>query len=168
MVRIVKDAGLVRVPVDLDIPHMAPSLDRLENAITPRSRIFVATHLFGARLDFDQLFALARHHGIVAVEDCAQAFNGKAYPGSDEADVNMFSFGPIKTATALGGALIRVKDARLRERMRALQSTYPVQSDRRQLKRVLQFMALKVIMSPAVLGVICSYYNARGVGYCPN
>jgi perosamine synthetase len=165
MVRVVRDAGLVPVPVDLDLSSMGPSLEKLEQAITPRSRVFVAAHLFGTRLDLDPLFQLVRSKGIVAVEDCAQAFNGRAYPGSLAADLNMFSFGPIKTSTALGGALIRVRDDKVRERMRDIQATYPVQSDRKQLKRVFQFMGLKLITTRPVLGAIYKYYHSRGQDY---
>lgn len=165
MVRIVKEAGLVPVPVDLDLAHMGPSLERLQAAVTPRSRVFVAAHLFGTRLDLDPLFAFAKSQGIVAVEDCAQAFNGRDYPGSAAADVSMFSFGPIKTATALGGALIRVKRPDLRERMREIQSHYPVQPDAKHRKRIAQFMGLKLITARPVLGGIYRYYRAKGLDY---
>jgi len=165
MVRVVRDAGLVPVPVDLDFSSMGPSLEKLEKAITPRSRVFVAAHLFGTRLDLDPVFALVRSKGIVAVEDCAQAFNGRAYPGSLAADLNMFSFGPIKTSTALGGALIQVRDDKVRGRMRAIQAAYPIQPDSKQLKRVFQFMGLKLITSRAVLGAIYRYYHSRGQDY---
>ena len=114
MVRVVRDAGLVPVPVDLDRGSIGPNLEKLQAAITPRSRVFVAAHLFGTRLDLDPLFEFCRNKGIIVVEDCAQAFNGKVYPGSLKADLNMFSFGPIKTSTALAGALIGVRDDSLR------------------------------------------------------
>jgi perosamine synthetase len=165
MVRIVRDAGLVPVPVDLDLAHMGPRLEKLKAAITPRSRIFVAAHLFGTRLDLEPLFALAKEHGIVAVEDCAQAFNGLDYRGSAVADVNMFSFGPIKTATALGGGLIRVKSQALLEKMRQIQATYPVQPESKHRKRIRQFMMLKIITSRPVLAAIYHFYNARGRDY---
>jgi perosamine synthetase len=165
MVRVVRDAGLVPVPVDLELGSMGPSLERLEKAITPRSRVFVAAHLFGARLNLDPLFVLARSKGITTVEDCAQAFNGRAYPGSAAADLNMFSFGPIKTSTALGGALIRVRDDTLRDRMRAIQAAYSIQPDSKQLKRIFQFMGLKIITTRPVLGAIYKYYHSRGQDY---
>ena len=66
----------------------------------------------------------------------------------------MFSFGPIKTSTALGGALVRVKDAALRARMRTIQAGYPVQKNAKQLKRITQFMGLKVITAPPILAAI--------------
>jgi perosamine synthetase len=165
MVRIAREAGLVAVPVDLDLAHMGPSLERLKAAITPRSRIFIAAHLFGCRLDLDPLFALAKEHGIVAVEDCAQAFNGREYPGSEVADVNMYSFGPIKTATALGGALIRVRPPSLREKMKTIQAAYPVQPEKKQRQRLWRFMALKIITTRLILAAIYRYYNARGRDY---
>jgi perosamine synthetase len=165
MVKIVRDAGLIPVPVDLDLAHMGPSVERLKAAITKRSRVFVAAHLFGTRLDLDPMFELAKAHGLITVEDCAQAFNGRSYPGSAAADLNMFSFGPIKTATALGGALIRVKDPKLRDRMRDIQSHYPVQPEAKHRKRILQFMGLKLVTARPVLAAIYRFYNAKGEDY---
>ncbi len=165
MVKIVRRQGLVPVPVDLDIGHMAPSLERLKAAITPRSRVLVVAHLFGTRLNLDPVFDLARQHGILIAEDCAQAFNGRSYPGHAKAEVSMFSFGPLKTATALGGALIRVRDAALRERMRAIQSDYPMQANSQQFKRVMQFATLKIVTSRLVLQTIYRIFSARGRDY---
>ena len=165
MVKIVRDAGLIPVPVDLDLAHMGPSVERLKAAITKRSRVFVAAHLFGTRLDLDPLFELAKARGLITVEDCAQAFNGRNYPGSAAAELNMFSFGPIKTATALGGALIRVKDPKLRDRMRDIQSHYPVQPEAKHRKRILQFMGLKLVTARPMLAAIYRFYNARGQDY---
>ena len=165
MVKIVKDAGLVPVPVDLDLAHMGPSVERLKAALTARSRVFAVAHLFGTRLDLAPMFELAKAHGLTTVEDCAQAFNGRNYPGSPAADVNLFSFGPIKTATALGGALVRVKDAELRKRMRALQFQYPIQPDAKHRKRIVQFMGLKFLTARPVLSAIYRFYQAKGQDY---
>lgn len=165
MVKVVNEHGLVPVPVDLDFETMAAKKGALTRAITPRSKVFVAAHLFGARMNFDEDFDLARRHKLLVVEDCAQAFNGKIYAGHPAADVSMFSFGPIKTATALGGALIRVHDKELRARMRAIQGTYPIQSEEKHRKRILQFMGLKLATSRLLLGLIYKYYRMRGRDY---
>ncbi len=165
MVRIVKDLGLVPVPVDLDVAHAAPSIERLARAITPRSRVFVAAHLFGARMDLDPLFAFAKSKGLITVEDDAQAFNGRTYPGSAMADVCMYSFGPIKTSTALGGALIRVKPPELRQKMRAILTSYPIQPDAQHRKRITKFMGLKIITLRPVMQMIYRYYKSKGENY---
>ena len=145
--------------MDLDIAHFGPDLDKLEAALSPRSKVLVVAHLFGTLLDLNALFALARRHGLVIVEDCAQVFDGRAYTGHPDADVKMFSFGPLKTATALGGALVRVRDPELRNKMRALQASYPVQTTASQFKRVLKFAALKVLTSPFALGAIYKVFS---------
>ncbi len=165
MVKIVTGMGLVPVPVDIGFGDMSPKPGLLEAAITPRSKVFIAAHLFGTRAKLDHVFRLAKARGLVVVEDCAQAFNGSSYAGSAEADVVMFSFGPIKTATALGGALLAVKNPRTLERMRALQSTYPVQTDKKQLKRLVSAAGLKIISSPLALGMIYRHYKKRGKNY---
>jgi perosamine synthetase len=165
MINIVRRMGLVAVPVDLDVAHMAPAVGLLRQAIGPRAKVLVVAHLFGSRVDLDPLVAVAKEHGLIVVEDCAQAFDGHAYRGHPAADVSMFSFGPLKTATALGGALLRVRDPALRSRMRALQATYPVQPNAKQLKRVLQFAALKIVTSRPVLGAIYRFFHARGQDY---
>jgi perosamine synthetase len=165
MIKVISELGLVAVPVDVDLATMGPRLDKLREAITPRSKVFVAAHLFGSRSNLDLAFEFAKGHGLLAVEDCAQAFNGRDYLGSPQADVAMYSFGPIKTSTALGGGILRVKSAPLFDRMREIQSRYPVQSDRNQRKRIRKFIALKMVTWPSVLGAIFRYYNARGKDY---
>jgi perosamine synthetase len=165
MVKIVNSLGLVPVPVDIDLSTMAPRADLLQQAITSRSKVFVAAHLFGSRADFSEAFTIARQRGIVAVEDCAQAFNGMSYRGSSLADVVMYSFGPIKTATALGGGLMIVADREVATRMRAIQSTCPVQPSAKQRKRIIKFIGLKLVTSRMMLGLIFRYYKARGQNY---
>lgn len=165
MIKIVSRLGYVAIPVDLDVAHFGPRMEMLEQAISNRSRVLVVAHLFGTRLELDAIAEFAHRHNLVLVEDCAQVFDGRGYQGHPEADVRMFSFGPLKTSTALGGALIRVRDPELRTRMRKLQATYPVQKATRQLRRVAQFAGLKIVTSRAVMQRIYAYYHARGQDY---
>ena len=87
MIKIAKRHGLVTVPVDLDIDRMAPRADLLEQAITEKTKAIVVAHLFGARLDLDPVMEIAAKHGIMVIEDCAQAFEGKDYAGHAKSDV---------------------------------------------------------------------------------
>jgi len=63
----------------------------------------------------------------------------------------MFSFGPIKTATALGGGIICVRDSELRERMRMRQAAWPIQGRREYLARLGRCAALKLASCRPVL-----------------
>lgn len=165
MVKIVTELGLVPVPVDIDFGGLAPSSKLLEMAITPRAKIFIAAHLFGTRSQLDEIFRVAKSKGLVAVEDCAQAFNGHAYSGASEADVVMFSFGPIKTATALGGALLHVKQPELLSCMKVLEAAYPVQQEKKHLKRIVSAAGIKIVSSRLMLGIVYRYYRKRGRNY---
>ena len=165
MIAVARRAGLTPVPLDLDAETMAPSVEALKNAITPRSKVLVIAHLFGARLALDDLLAVAGNVGLIVVEDCAQAFNGRHYGGHPDADLSLFSFGPLKTSTAMGGALIRVRDPELAGRMRGIQRRYPVQKTTEQANRILKCAALKIITSPMVFGLVQSTFKLSGRDY---
>ena len=113
MVTILRHHGLVAVPIDVNPADMSPSLNDIDRAITPRTKAILIAHLFGTRLPLQPFAGKAKEHGLLLWEDCAQAFDG-CYAGHPEADAVMFSFGPIKTATALGGGLLRVESHAMR------------------------------------------------------
>ncbi len=142
MVRIIEQHGLVPVPIDLRANDMSPQADPLKHAVTTKTKVILVAHLLGGRFDLAPFVEFARQHRLILLEDCAQAFEGDRYRGNDAADVSMFSFGPIKTATALGGGLFRVREKSLLKRIRELQSKYPVQSRWFFLKRVLFYSVL--------------------------
>ncbi len=162
MVRIVEHHGLTPVPVDLDLDSLAPDVDLLRQAITPQTRAIVVAHLFGSRVPLEPIAELAREHGLLLIEDCAQAFIGKDYIGDELADVSMFSFGPIKTGTALGGAVFRVHDAELLDRMRELQDQYRVQRRFTYFRRLLKYAAIKITASRVIMGALARGYRLAG------
>jgi dTDP-4-amino-4,6-dideoxygalactose transaminase len=165
MIKIARRIQLVPIPVDLNLDTMLPDLDSLERAITPESRVIVVAPLFGTRGDLGPVIDMARKYNLLVIEDCAQAFAGREFTGHDGALASMFSFGPLKYATALGGAVLRVRDPALLERMRAIQATYPVQRTRAYLKRLLKFAALKILTTRAVLGAVTRFFRMRGEDY---
>lgn len=162
MVNIVKREGYQPVPIDFDLASLTPTVESLKRAITPRSKVLIVAHLFGCRLQFDHLVEAAHEAGLVVVEDCAQVFNGLDYPGNPKADLTMFSFGPLKNATALGGALVNVRKPDLLKKMRAIQAGYPIQPTKRQAKRVFQFAGLKLLSLPLVFGLMQQFYALQG------
>ncbi|HXM83168.1 MAG TPA: DegT/DnrJ/EryC1/StrS family aminotransferase [Burkholderiales bacterium] len=145
MVRIIERHGLVAVPIDLDIATLSIRAELISDHVTARTKAIVVAHLFGSRMAMEPISAVARRHGLLVIEDCAQAFAADGYRGSAHSDVSMFSFGPIKTATALGGALLRVRDAGLRTAMRARQRDYPAQRRSAYVRKLVKCAALKVL-----------------------
>lgn len=148
MCKVVEHYGLVPIPVDVDARTLAPRPEAWRAAVTPRTRLALVAHLFGTRTPLEPLAELRREHGILVLEDCAQAHTGQDFKGDPLADVSMFSFGPIKTATALAGGVLRIKDRSILERMRAVHATWPVQSRWGYTKRLFKYALLKSITQP--------------------
>ena len=161
MPRIAEHHGLVAVPVDLDAATLSPSAGALLRCLGPRSRVLVVAHLFGGHVDLRPLADICRRAGIVVVEDCAQAFDGPPDVGDPQAAVSMFSFGLLKTSTALGGAILTVRDRPLLARMRDVQRAWPLQKRRAHLKRIAQTAAFMTLTRPAPYAVIARRMGAR-------
>ena len=163
MVNIAKHHGLVPIPLDIEGRTMAPAISTIESAITERTRAILVAHLFGTRMPMGPVVELAKKRGLLVIEDSAQAFTGPDYTGHPETDVAMFSFGSIKTMTALGGALLRVKDAELLRKMRLLQRMYPAQTRKEFGGTVLTHAILKLFTLPLLFGMFyrgCKLFGA--------
>ena len=154
--RIVAEHGLVAVPVDLDMHTLSVTVAALEQAVGPRTCAVLVAHLIGSRMPLAEVAAFARGRALFLIEDCAQAYTGPDFTGHPDSDVSMFSFGPIKTNTALGGALLRVKDPALLDAMRTVQARQPVQGDAEFRRRVVKYAGLKAASRPAAFGALAS------------
>jgi perosamine synthetase len=161
MPRIAEHHGLVPVPVDLDMATLSPRPDVLERCVTPNSRLLVVAHLFGGHVDLTPLATICRERGLLLVEDCAQSYQGPPDSGDPSAAVSMFSFGILKTATALGGAMLTVRDGDLLKRMRQVHGRWPVQKHRAQLKRILQTAAFVALTRPGPYAIVARLLGAR-------
>ncbi|WP_428699306.1 DegT/DnrJ/EryC1/StrS family aminotransferase [Stappia sp.] len=95
--------GASPVFVDVATPSGLVDVDRLKEALTPRTRAIVAVSLYGAPPDFSAINALADAHGIAVIEDAAQSFGGcrEGRQSGSLARLGCTSFFPTKV---LGGA----------------------------------------------------------------
>lgn len=119
----VSHAGGVPVFVDVRDSDYALDPERLEAAVTPRTRAVLAVHLYGHPAPMDEIQAFARRHDLRVVEDCAQA-HGARYRGQrvgSFGDAGCFSFYPSKNLGALGdGGAVLTSDEQVRDRVREL------------------------------------------------
>jgi dTDP-4-amino-4,6-dideoxygalactose transaminase len=165
MASIIRRHGLVVVPVDVDRDTLHVSAEGIRKLLSHQTRIILIAHLFGRRADLDEIAALAERHNLLLVEDCAQTFSGRSFTAHAASDAALFSFGPIKTATALGGAVVRVKDRILAERMRALQEAYKRQPRWQYFARVFKFAALKLLTTRRLYGVFVHGIRRLGLDH---
>lgn len=69
----VLECGAIPVVCDVDPNSLCMSRDTVEIAIGPRTRALIPTHLYCTQCDMPPILDLARHHGLVVIEDCAHA-----------------------------------------------------------------------------------------------
>ena len=116
-------------PVFVDIYPDTFNFDlaAVEAAITPCTRAIVPVHLYGQMVPMEQLLPVAQRHGLVIVEDCAQAIGarravaGRWEPAGRLGTTGAFSFFPSKNLGGWGdGGMIVTRDAARAERLRKL------------------------------------------------
>ncbi|TKB26123.1 dTDP-4-amino-4,6-dideoxygalactose transaminase [Desulfopila sp. IMCC35006] len=99
------------VPVFIDIRPDTLNIDErlIEAAITPRTKAIVPVHYAGVACEMDFIMEIARHHGLLVIEDAAQAL-GSSYKGrklGTLGDFAAFSFHETKNiVSGEGGALV--------------------------------------------------------------
>ncbi|MHC4249561.1 MAG: DegT/DnrJ/EryC1/StrS family aminotransferase [Planctomycetota bacterium] len=146
-------AGATPVFVDIDETTYTMDPALLERAITPRTKAVMPVHLFGQTADMDPIMEVARAHGLLVIEDAAQA-HGAAYrglPAGSIGDAGAFSFYPGKNLGAYGeaGAVV-TNDSLLAERVRMLRDHG---QERKYSHRMVGWNARMDGIQGAVLGV---------------
>jgi dTDP-4-amino-4,6-dideoxygalactose transaminase len=98
--------------------------DSVASRITERTRALLPVHLGGNPCRMEELWGLARRHGLFVVEDAAHALGsryGASWVGGDSrSDAVVFSFYATKSLTTGEGGMITSHRGDLRERMRIL------------------------------------------------
>ena len=154
MFQIAESYGMSIRGSDIDPITTRPNLTQLRASINPRTRFIVVPHLFGHRLDLSEVIELAETHGVDLIEDCAQAFAGTSWWGTQGITLSLFSFGPMKTGTALQGAIAIVRDVDLLCEMKRKLRSYPIQPTWRYFLRVIRFGILKIASQRVIYGLL--------------
>lgn len=115
------------VPVFVDVEPDTCNIDpeKIEAAITSRTKAIMPVSLYGQTADMDEINAIASKHGLAVIEDAAQSF-GADYRGRKSCNVSAIactSFYPSKPLGCYGdGGAIFVSDAKLAGIMRELRT----------------------------------------------
>ena len=98
--------------------------DRIEEAITERSKAIVVIHPNGKACDLDRINEIARKSGVVVIEDTAQAFRSRGHKGwlGTASDFGTFSLGITKLITTGEGGFVVVHDEEKAEKLRRVRN----------------------------------------------
>jgi dTDP-4-amino-4,6-dideoxygalactose transaminase len=118
-------AGATPVLVDVDPRAHTLDVERLEDAITDRTRAILPVHLYGQPADMDAVLEVARRHRLVVIEDACQA-HGARYKGRPVGSLGAaaaFSFYPSKNLGACGdGGIVVTNDVETARSLRMLRN----------------------------------------------
>ncbi len=113
-------SGARPVFVDCDRRTQLIDLDRIEAAITPRTRAIMPVHFAGRICDMTAIGEIARRHGLLVIEDAAHAIEGR-YDGRKVgaiSDITCFSFYVTKNVTTGEGGMVTTNDPVLAGRIK--------------------------------------------------
>lgn len=122
-------------PVFADVEADTLLLDpnKVVSKITPRTKAIIAVDFAGQPCDYDALRSIADQHDLALVDDACHAVGGsyKGRPVGSLADLNTFSFHPVKHFTTGEGGMITTDDADMAQRMRVFRN-HGITTDHRQ------------------------------------
>ena len=119
----IEQAGCTPTFVDIHPDSRCLDPERLPAAIGPDTKAIVVVHLYGQPAPMPIILAFAREHGLLVVEDCAQAHAARidGQKVGTFGDAATFSFYPTKNLGALGdGGALLTADSENAEKARAL------------------------------------------------
>ena len=116
--------GATAVPIDSEPVTWNLDLEKLEAAITPRTRAIIPVHLFGHPVEMDRLMEIAQKHRLTVIEDCAES-HGATCRGrmtGNFGQMGCFSFYANKIITTGEGGMVVTDDATLADKLRLLRN----------------------------------------------
>lgn len=121
-VNMISMQGCEPVFIDVDYDTLNMDEDRLESAITKKTKAIIPVHFAGAPVDMDKIMKIADRHHLFVIEDAAHAV-GTYYKGRHAGSFGhpaIFSFHPIKNITTGEGGMITLQDETLEKAIRLL------------------------------------------------
>ncbi len=116
--------GGIPVFVDIDPKTWNIDPDKIRKAITPNTKAILPVHIFGLPANMPEIMEIAEEHGLIVIEDAAQAhgarINGKHVGGFG--DIGCFSFYATKNMIAGEGGMVVTNDNELHDKLDSLKN----------------------------------------------
>jgi len=116
--------GLIPVFVDCDLSTYNLDMQKLEAAITPKTKAIMLVHVYGNPCDMNKICALAYKHGLYVIEDCCEAMGASyvGHPVGSSGTVSTMSFYYSHHITTFEGGIAFTNSHELAELMRILRA----------------------------------------------
>lgn len=119
----IASVGAIPVFVDCNEKSYCIDADKIESAVTKKTKAILPVHFYGQPADMDKINSIAEKHNLLVLEDSAQA-SGSIYKGKKTGNLGnagCFSFFPTKTLGCDGdGGMITTNDIHIAEAAQAI------------------------------------------------
>jgi len=125
--------GGIPVLVDSEPRTWCMDVRQVAAKITPHTRAIMPVHIYGHPVDMDPIISLAKQHGLLIIEDAAEAHGAEYFSGRDTSngvwrrcgglgDISIFSFYANKLVTTGEGGMVLTNDPRIADQTRSLRN----------------------------------------------
>ncbi len=125
--------GGIPVLVDSEPRTWCLDVTQLASRITPRTRAIMPVHIYGHPVDMDAVTSMAEQHGLLVIEDAAEAHGADYLAGRNSSnpvwsrcgglgDISIFSFYANKLVTTGEGGMVLTNDPVVAEHARSLRN----------------------------------------------
>lgn len=143
------------VYVDVDSNTFNIDVNKIESAITPRTKALYAQHTFGLPCNVKVIREIADRHGLAVIEDAAHALGSyvDGAPAGSLGDVAFFSTDHTKTISTHVGGMAVTNNPVLSKKLRAIQQKAPFLSSTTTRQILLTFMLEYLLFSSPILWI---------------
>lgn len=127
LISLVKKKGYTPVLVDIDEGTFNINYKLIERAISEKTKVIIATHIFGSPCNISKILDIARRYNLEVIEDCAHAagseYNKQKLGSFGRAA--FFSFETTKPINTFGGGMVTTSDIKIASYVRDKIKEYP-------------------------------------------
>lgn len=152
---IIEKSGCEPVFIDIDKRSHNINLGLIEKKINHKSKVIIATHLFGRPCNLTKILTIAREYNLVVIEDCAHAI-GTEYNFQKVGSFGRaayFSFGLTKPLNTFGGGMITTNDTDLYSEIKKRIENYHYPNNPNIIKNIFLSYSLYFVTRPFLFSI---------------
>jgi perosamine synthetase len=152
---VAKVLGANCIFVDIDPRTWCIDPDLIEKKITPKTKLIIATHLYGNVCDMNKINYLKKKYNIPIIEDAAEAIGSKfqkKYAGTI-GDIGVFSFHGTKTITTGEGGMLITGNKQIYKKALLISNLGRLEKSMKEFKPLILGMKFKMTNLQAALGI---------------
>lgn len=154
-------------PVFCDVKRKTANIDpeQIVKHITPNTRAVLVPHLHGLSAEITEIRKICDEHGLILIEDVAQALGG-SYDGHTlgaVGDISVFSFGRAKNINAFFGGAISVSKEDFKAPIEKELAAWPVESKVKLLNRIILTSVSYLATTPLLFNLVTFKYFKRSI-----